>query len=314
MRSRKAPNNASRNAYISELSDTKGSMQQEIHFVTGKGGVGKSVVAAALALKFSREGKKVLLVELGDQSFFQDFFELTEVKFQPQPMKPQLAVALWSGDTCLREYAHYLIKVESLSKLFFDNAVMRAFINVAPALPELAILGKITSGPRKHGPALPFDCIVVDAFSTGHFKALLEAPKGLSQAVQFGPMGEQTRAIDRCIRDKNLCRYHIVTLPEDLPLKEASELARDLKTEFDIDAQLILNKILETSLNTSQIKEAAAANNEGLRNFALYLQQHLDRQKKLSDQASKIEEDFKVVPLIFETEPWRLIESIAEKL
>src|SRR6478609_844435 len=102
-------------------------MKQEIHFVTGKGGVGKSVVAAALALKLSRQGKKVLLVELGDQSFFKDFFELADVTFHPQLIKPNLSLALWTGESCLREYAQYLVKVESLAKLFFDNAVMRAF-------------------------------------------------------------------------------------------------------------------------------------------------------------------------------------------
>jgi anion-transporting ArsA/GET3 family ATPase len=77
-------------------------MKQEIHFVTGKGGVGKSVVAAALALKKSQEGKKVLLVELGDQSFFQDFFDLNSVGFQPMQIRPNLSLALWTGEACLQ--------------------------------------------------------------------------------------------------------------------------------------------------------------------------------------------------------------------
>ena len=194
-------------------------MKQEIHFVTGKGGVGKSVVAAALAFKKSQEGKKVLLVELGDQSFYKDFFGLAQVGYQPVQLRPQLSIALWTGEQCLQEYARHLIKVETLAKLFFENAIMRAFINVAPGLPELAILGKVTSGPRKHGPPLPFDCLVVDAFATGHFIALMEAPQGMAQAVQFGPMGEQSRSIDACLRNEELSRYHIVSLAEELPLR-----------------------------------------------------------------------------------------------
>lgn len=114
-----AANNAMRNAYIWEVRHTLRSMKQEIHFVTGKGGVGKSIMAAALALKLSQTGKRVLLVELGEQSFYRNFFDLPHVGFQPTLVKPHLSVALWSGDTCLREYAHYLIKVESLSRLFF---------------------------------------------------------------------------------------------------------------------------------------------------------------------------------------------------
>ncbi|MDG0815084.1 ArsA-related P-loop ATPase [Bdellovibrio svalbardensis] len=289
-------------------------MKQQIHFVTGKGGVGKSVLAAALALKLSQSGNRVLLVELGDQSFYRDFFDLPQVEFHPTQVKQNLSVALWSGDTCLREYAQYLIKVESLAKLFFDNAVMRAFINVAPALPELAILGKITSGPRKHGPALPFDCIVVDAFATGHFKALLEAPKGMAQAVQFGPMGEQSRNIDKVIRDKEICHYHIVTLPEELPLKEATELSQDLKSEFDIEAEIILNKMLAVPVSVSAIDEAAKEPEEGLRDFALYLQQHLHRQSEMVKNAQGLTKDLKSVPLFFETQPWKLVELIGEKL
>lgn len=288
-------------------------MKQEIHFVTGKGGVGKSVIAAALALKLSRSGKRVLLVELGDQSFFRDFFDLPQVGFQPVQIKPGLSVALWSGDSCLREYAHYLIKVETLSKLFFDNAVMRAFINVAPGLPELAILGKVTSGPRKHGPPLPFDAIVVDSFATGHFKALLEAPKGMSQAVQFGPMGEQSRSIDRCIRDKELTHYHIVTLPEELPLKEAAELSADLKQEFDIEAELVLNKMLEVPVAQTDIDQVAKKKTD-LADFALYLQQHLQRQDEMKEQAENSFADIKSVPLIFETDSWKLVELIAERI
>nr|WP_295905468.1 ArsA-related P-loop ATPase [uncultured Bdellovibrio sp.] len=288
-------------------------MKQEIHFVTGKGGVGKSVIAAALALKKSREGKKVLLVELGDQSFFKDFFELPSVGFQPTSIRENLSVALWTGDACLQEYARYLIKVESLAKLFFENAVMRAFINVAPALPELAILGKVTSGPRKHGPPLPFDCLVVDAFATGHFIALLEAPKGMAQAVQFGPMGEQSRSIDACIRNEDLCKYHIVTLPEELPVKEATELVQRLKAEFSISSELILNKMVQTNIPEASLKEVQSEDSD-LGKFAAYIEHQLAHQTEMREKAQKTTENILSVPLFFETKPWSLVEKIAEVL
>lgn len=288
-------------------------MKQEIHFVTGKGGVGKSVIAAALALKKSREGKKVLLVELGDQSFFKDFFELPSVGFQPTSIRENLSVALWTGDACLQEYARYLIKVEALAKLFFENAVMKAFINVAPALPELAILGKVTSGPRKHGPPLPFDCLVVDAFATGHFMALLEAPKGMAQAVQFGPMGEQSRSIDACIRNEDLCKYHVVTLPEELPVKEATELLQRLKAEFSISAELILNKMIQTTIPEKSLKEVQDEDSD-LGKFAAYIEHQLTHQSEMREKVKKSTEKILTVPLFFETKPWALVEKIAGAL
>nr|BFD64625.1 hypothetical protein BdHM001_33060 [Bdellovibrio sp. HM001] len=275
--------------------------------------MGKSILAAALALKLSQEGKKTLLVELGDQSFFKDFFGVPQVGFQPTSIRPNLSLALWTGEACLQEYARHFIKVESLAKLFFENAVMRAFINVAPALPELAILGKVTSGPRKHGPPLPFDCVVVDAFATGHFIALLEAPKGMAEAVQFGPMGEQSRSIDAHLRNPEICKYHVVTLPEELPLKEADELISRLKAEFSIAPELILNKMMETSVSEGELQ---AVQNEGgdLAKFAEYLESHIQRQKQMWSAAEKMGVRLTRVPLYFENQPWVLVEKVAGNL
>lgn len=295
------------------LETLKEPMKQEIHFVTGKGGVGKSVIAAALALKLSQSGKKTLLVELGDQSFFKDFFGLPEVGFQPVDLRPNLSLALWTGETCLREYARHLIKVESLAKLFFENAVMKAFINVAPALPELAILGKVTSGPRRHGPPLPFDCLVVDAFATGHFIALLEAPKGMAEAVQFGPMGEQSRSIEASIKNPDICKYHVVTLPEELPMKEAAELLERLKQEFSISAELVVNKMLETSIPEASLREVQSQDTD-LGRFADYLEHHLSRQREMWSEANKISQHATRVPLYFEGQAWVLVEKVAEAL
>lgn len=285
-------------------------MKQEIHFVTGKGGVGKSVVAAALALKKTQEGKKVLLVELGDQSFFKDFFGLPQVGYQPVPLRPGLSLALWTGEQCLQEYARHLIKVEALAKLFFENAIMRAFINVAPGLPELAILGKVTSGPRKHGPPLPFDCLVVDAFATGHFIALMEAPKGMAQAVQFGPMGEQSRSIDACLRDEELTRYHIVSLAEELPLKETLELSERLTQEFRVHPELIMNKIIQVPVANAELAEAAKEKSDVGR-FADYLYAQKNHQEEILNKIPSAMGKIQKLPLILEDQPWPLVEKIA---
>ena len=115
-----------------------GAMTEEIHFVTGKGGTGKSVLAAGLALREARKGRKTLLVELGDRSFYKDFFSLPAVDYQPTPFEKNLDIARWSGLDALREYAIYLVKVERLVKLFFENSVSRSLIEIAPA-PSLAV-------------------------------------------------------------------------------------------------------------------------------------------------------------------------------
>lgn len=286
---------------------------QQIHFVTGKGGVGKSLVAAALARQKSREGLKTLLVEMGDQSFFKDYFDLPEVGFKPQKLRENLDISIWSGQESLREYARYLIKVESLYKIFFENTVMKALINIAPALPELAIMGKVTSGPRQHGPPLPYDCLVIDAFATGHFMALMRAAPGMMKAVQFGPMGEQSRAIEKILKDPSICHYHVVTLPEELPLKEASELIGNLKDEFGIESELILNRLLQTELSVAEIEKMKISSKD-LKSFAEYLSFHLSKQEEIEKRARKLTTHLKRLPLILDSDPWATVDLLADLL
>lgn len=284
-------------------------IQQEIVFITGKGGVGKSAVAAGFALNRALMGKKTLLVELGYQSFFKDYFDLPDVTYRPKPLRENLDLALWSGPECLKEYALHLIKVESLYRLFFENAVTRSLINVAPALSELAMLGKITSHPRQIGPPLLYDVIVVDAFSTGHFLALLKAPEGMSEAIRFGPMGQQSRSIERILKNPQYCKYFVVSLPEELPVVEGMELAAEIEKLVGIKPRHVLNKIVP--LTKASLSEKPMT--DKLEKFQDYLQKiNLQQdllEKKLSDQFPTWK-----VPFVFSSQPWEIVDSIAKTL
>jgi anion-transporting ArsA/GET3 family ATPase len=178
-------------------------MVKKAHLVTGKGGVGKSLFSAALAyhlsLKNSPENQQILLAELNEHSFYQDYLNLPDIQYKPVTWKSGLDVAQWAPEECLKEYALHLIKIESLYKLFIENPVTKSLIQVAPGLHELALLGKLTSSPRKHGPPMNYSEVVVDSFATGHFLTLLRAPSALNAAVPFGPMGEQSKSIDTYI-------------------------------------------------------------------------------------------------------------------
>lgn len=285
--------------------------KQEIIFVTGKGGVGKSAVAAAMALKKSQKGLKTLLVELGSQSFFKEYFHLSEVGFEPTSLKPNLDLALWSGAECLKEYAKYLLKVESLYRLFFENSVTRSLISVAPGLPELAIMGKATSHPRKVGPPLNYDCIVIDAFATGHFIALLKAPQGLANAIHFGPMGEQSRSITRVLQDPELSQYFVVSIPEELPVQEGEELAKSILELTHIKPKHILNKYWKIS--DSSLK--SNPENPQVEEFQKYLQNNFQRQNEMAKDLKDASGDEPILlPFIFSSESWQIVSEMAAEL
>lgn len=289
---------------------SKTPIRQEIIFVTGKGGVGKSAVAAAIALKKSQGGAKTLLVELGSQSFYQEYFHLPTVVFEPTHLRPNLDLSLWSGQECLKEYARYLLKVESLYRLFFENSVTRSLINVAPALPELAVMGKVTSHPRQVGPPLNYDCIVVDAFATGHFLALLRAPQGMAEAISFGPMGEQSRGITKILKDPDHCQYFVVSIPEELPVQEAQELSRSIQDLVGIEPVQVFNRNWPVTEKTLQSKASASEIEE----FKKVMTEKWQRQNELEEKLKKTSSQVISLPWVLDSKAWSVVEKLAEDL
>ncbi len=285
-----------------------------IVFVTGKGGVGKSLISAAIATEQAKLGKRVLLAEIGDTSYFKDFWRLPSVSYQPMRLDRGFDFALWNGETALREYVLHYLKVERLFELFFENKVMRSLINVAPGLNEIAILGKITSGIRKAGPPLNYDLIVVDCYATGHALSLLRTPKGMMNAIQMGPMGNQSRDIEAVLVNPDLVGYLAVTLLEEMPVVETIDFSRQLKAELGIAPVVIANKVLSSGLSESDIAELKSHPRGGVSDFVKYVEAINSRQSDFIRQLAAAGYQAKRIPLIFSNDADRLVEETGEAL
>ena len=287
---------------------------QKIHFFTGKGGVGKSLLAASYACALSErvtadtDKGPVLLTELTERSFYKNFLDLEHIGYKPilaPALAKNLSISQWSTADCLKEYALHLLKIESLYKLFFENPVSKSLINVAPGLQELAILGKASASARKHGPTMPYSDVVIDAFSSGHFMNLFRAPKAMSEVISFGPMGEQSRGIDQWLRNPELCQVHIVALPEELPVTETIELYQKLQNEFGIKPIVYLNKVL--NLETADFESLSESQK-------IYFSEIAENEKKSIDQLNKSAIQFQKIPFIPETQSRQLIQLVAREI
>lgn len=248
----------------------------KIVFVTGKGGVGKSTVAATIALQQAKRGRRVLLAELGDARYLSDLFSRDDVDISPVKITEGLDLARFDVENCLRQYVTHYIRSARLYDLFFSNRVMRAFVRAAPALSELALLGKITSRERQVGPELPYDLIVIDCFATGHALALLRAPVEMRKIVTAGPMGKETATMNQVVRDTSSTRFVVVTLAEELPITETTELCTILKKEYGQTPSVVCNKLWQASLPKDW--KATARDDSQYARFETFLEKNLVRQ------------------------------------
>lgn len=271
---------------------------KEIHFVTGKGGVGKSTTAFVTARELASRGVKTLLVEIGDHSFY-SFLLKQKIHYTPTPISNHLEVAHWSAQECLKGYAISLLKVEALYRLFFENPVTRSLIQVAPSLTELAITGQITSSPRNHGPHGDHEALVIDAFATGHFLQLIQAPLAMGETINRGPMGDQSRQIYEVFEKSGICQLHIVTTAEELPMTEAFELQSNVEALFDWPIQFILNRYIKSTLKHDRVLLLDKSKKQmALRDKILAQEESLERLKKSGTP-------LRVLPLMSVMQSWK---------
>ncbi|MDP2344569.1 MAG: ArsA family ATPase [Deltaproteobacteria bacterium] len=216
---------------------------RQIHFVTGKGGVGKSLVACALARRFADEGKNTLLCQVNARDSHSGLLGLkasssssATIPDDLLQVEEHLTVVNFNPAQALREYALMTLKLEALYKAVFDNRLTRTFLRFVPSLNELTMMGKLwfhaeeraeTGLFASHRPR--FDRVVVDCPSTGHALKLFSVSRVLTETVRVGPMVDKTRLMAAVWSDPARTAVHVVTLPEELPTNETLELLEKLR-------------------------------------------------------------------------------------
>ncbi|HVO29235.1 MAG TPA: ArsA-related P-loop ATPase [bacterium] len=210
---------------------------------SGKGGVGKSTVAAAVAVAAARRGKRVLIVELGDQERMPSIFGAKKAGYDGAkifgsdkgPIAPVWSMCLTARE-CLHEFVIRQVKFERLYEAVFENRVIRYFTAAAPGLDELVVMGKVENlseerlerrkQKRENGGAgdYRFDLVVMDAPATGHGLAFFKVPKMTMAMVKMGPLYRKAEMMWNLITDPERTAFNVVTLPEEMPVNESLDL------------------------------------------------------------------------------------------
>ena len=162
-------------------------------FFTGKGGVGKSTMAAATALLAARSGRRVLLIEVDAKGDVPAQFEQKAVGFTPREVYPGINAMAMDTEASLREYLRVSIRVPVIGRLGPLARVLDFVAEAAPGVKEILTIGKIMWEVREsiEGRA-DHDIVVVDAAASGHVVAQLGAADAIQELVDVGPLHDQT--------------------------------------------------------------------------------------------------------------------------
>ncbi|MCW2927723.1 MAG: Anion-transporting ATPase [Thermoleophilia bacterium] len=221
-------------------------LQPRTVFVTGKGGVGKSTVAAALALAWRDAGARTLLVEIEGQHSAASLLSPRTIGYEPVPVGEHVAAMRITLMDALREYARLRLKVKLVADRLVSNPVIDQFTQAAPGFRELLVLGKLWAMSRETDDRgrPKWDAIIVDAPATGHGLGLLSMAGVIARMFPVGPISAEAKAIDAFTKDSEQVGVILVSLPEELPVTETLEL-RDQLAERGIDvAAAVLNGLL----------------------------------------------------------------------
>jgi anion-transporting ArsA/GET3 family ATPase len=216
-------------------------LDRRLLFVTGKGGVGKTSMAAALAMLAAREGKRTLVCEVDAKGNLADLLGVGPLKFAATEVQPGLSAMAMDTEESLKEYLRLQLKLPLLSRL---GPLARTFDFVATAAPgvkEILTVGKLTYEVRE----AHYDLVVVDASATGHVVGQLASPVAMNELVKVGVVRQQTEWMTDLLTDPATTGVVIVATPEEMPVNETLELVERLGAETDIDiAAVIANRVL----------------------------------------------------------------------
>lgn len=205
--------------------------------VAGKGGVGKTVVTAALARAAARTGLSSLVIEVEGKSGLATMFGQQALDYEEAVLSPgggpagegEVRARTITPDEALLDYLrdHGLSRV---SKRLVSSGALDVVATAAPGIKDILILGKVKQLERS-GEA---DLLVLDAPAAGHAITFLQAARALLDTVRVGPINAQARDVLEMLTDHQRCRLLLVTLPEETPVNELVETAFNLEDRVGV--------------------------------------------------------------------------------
>jgi anion-transporting ArsA/GET3 family ATPase len=202
--------------------------RRRVLWVTGKGGTGKSTMAAALALLAAERGQRTLLIDVEARGDAARFLDDGPSRYTPRQALPNLFHLALQPEEVLDEYLKVSVRMPRVYRIGPVNRVFDFIATAAPGVKEALIAGKVGFEDRAQSNGLPrWDTIVVDAAPSGQVLSHLRGPRTIQEIVQVGAIRNQTDWVREILEDPNRTGIVVVSLPEEMPVQETAELLQN---------------------------------------------------------------------------------------
>ncbi len=248
-----------------------------VHVVTGKGGTGKTTVAAALALGLAREGQRVLLTEVEGRQGIAQLFDVPPLPYDER----KIAVGRGGGEVlglavdpkaALLEYLQMFYKLGRAGSLLERFGAVDFATTIAPGMRDVLMTGKVYEAARRRvsarsgggsGPKrgttdrLVYDAVVLDAPPTGRIARFLDVNAEVAGLARVGPIRNQADSITRLLHSPQTV-VHVVTLLEEMPVQETLDALEELASHDLPLGGIVVNAVREPVLRARELTAAAA--------------------------------------------------------
>jgi anion-transporting ArsA/GET3 family ATPase len=242
-------------------------LDKRLVLVNGKGGVGKTTVAAALGLLAARNGKRTIVCEVSDQERISSALGSERVGHAEVEVAPGLSAISISPERAKREWLDHQLHSSALAGVLGQSRIFQYLTAAAPGLSELVTVGKIwelAQLERRSSKASPYDLVVVDAPATGHGLAMLSAPRTYADVARVGPIRRQATIIHKFVTDPASTGVVAVALPEEMPVNETLDLGERLREEMKMSiGAIVANGVYPERFSSAEAEQLVSLDGRG---------------------------------------------------